>query len=63
MSALAEREMAERVATAMKVAANLARERVDYDTAEGYFLDHVVTGASAEQADKLMARLDEAYGR
>lgn len=52
-------QMADRVATAMKVAHNLTAERVDYDTAEGYFLDHVTTGASPAQVDKLMS----AYGK
>lgn len=60
---LSAADMANRVATAMKVAGNLTREHVEYDTAEGYFLDHVCAGASEEQVDALMAHLDSAYGR
>lgn len=61
--ALDDAAMANRIATAMKVAGNLVREHVDYDTAEGYFLDHVTNGASEEQGDVLMGYLDSAYGR
>lgn len=61
--ALSERDMAERTATGQKVANNLRREFVDYDTAEGYFLDHVCNGATEAQTDELMRVLDDAYDR
>lgn len=60
---LSPREMAERRNTASKVAAALLADHRDHDFAEGYFLDHVVPGASEEQGDILMGILDLAYGR
>lgn len=44
------------------LACRLINAGVDYDTAEGVFLD-ATTGRTEEETDALMRELDEVYGR
>lgn len=60
---LTDKQMADRVGTALKVVGNLVDEGVDYDKAESYFLGHVCTGTTADQSDTLVNILDTAYGK
>lgn len=56
-------DMAARVKRAHEVAAKFIREFVDYDTAEGYFLDEICKNADETQSETLIGVLDSAYGK